>query len=553
MKQGQFNFASPLLHLPHHLFRNKPFTPHITALTHVISALKRLGIAIAMHHALTFLVPAIRYTIMSEAKLNLLDFRNSSIKTLHITWFAFFLTFMMWFSHAPMKPFIMAAFDMTNAQWKALLILNVALTIPARIVIGIMVDKLGPRMVYSILLAISALLCFGFASAQTYEQLALFRFLCGFIGAGFVIGIRMVGEWFPAKTVGVAEGVYGGWGNFGSAAAAWTLPAVAAYIYGGEDGWRYAIATVGCVAALYSIFFYRNARNTPQGSTYFKPKKSGGLEVSTKKDFWFYIAMNVPMYIALAVLTWKLSPAGVGLLTDSTAVIMWVVLGVLFVYQFYSIYQVNKDHLKNGVPEGDSYKFKQVAVLDWAYFVTFGSELAVVSMLPAFFMETFELSPVLAGLLGGAFAVMNLVARPSGGYLSDKLGRKKTLSVLIAGLCVGYLILSMVDATWMIPLAVAAVMLCSFFVQAGEGAVFAVVPLVKRRMTGQIAGMVGAYGNVGGVTFLTVYSFVDTSTFFLVIAAAAALCFLLVQFLDEPEGHIVETLPDGTVQLIGVS
>ncbi len=239
---------------------------------------------------------------MKETKLNLLDFSNRSIQTLHLTWFAFFLTFVMWFSHAPMKPFIMQAFDMTNAQWKALLILNVALTIPARIVIGMLVDKFGPRIVYSLLLMISAFLCWGFAFSQTYEQLALFRFLCGFIGAGFVIGIRMVSEWFPAKTVGLAEGVYGGWGNFGSAAAAWTLPAVAAYIYGGDEGWRYAIATTGVIAFVYGILFYRTVRNTPKGSTYFKPKKSGGLEVSNKKDFWLYIAMNVPIYIALAVL-----------------------------------------------------------------------------------------------------------------------------------------------------------------------------------------------------------------------------------------------------------
>ena len=442
---------------------------------------------------------------------------------------------------------------MTNAQWKALLILNVALTIPARIVIGMLVDKFGPRYVYSGLLICSAFLCWGFAFAQTYEQLALFRFLCGFIGAGFVIGIRMVSEWFPAKTVGLAEGVYGGWGNFGSAAAAWTLPAVTAYVYGGADGWRYAIATTGVVALLYGIFFFFNARNTPKGATYFKPKKSGGLEVSNKKDFWLYIAMNVPMYVALAVLTWKLSPSGVSLLSAEMANVMWAVLAGLFVFQIYQIYQVNKEHLSTEVPKIERYKFKQVAVLDWAYFVTFGSELAVVSMLPAFFMETFDLSPVKSGLLGGAFAVMNLVARPGGGYLSDKLGRKKTLSVLVAGLAVGYLVLSMIDATWAIPLAVAAVMMCSFFVQAGEGAVFAMVPLVKRRMTGQIAGMVGAYGNVGAVTFLTVYSFVSTSTFFMVIAGAACVCFILIQFLEEPAGHMHEVLPDGTVQLIEVS
>jgi len=489
---------------------------------------------------------------MSNTKLNLLDFSNSSIKTLHLTWFAFFLTFVMWFSHAPMKPFIMEAFDMTNAQWKALLILNVALTIPARIVIGMLVDKFGPRNVFSLLLMVSAFLCWGFAFSQSYEQLALFRFLCGFIGAGFVIGIRMVGEWFPAKTVGLAEGVYGGWGNFGSAVAAWTLPAVAAYIYGGDDGWRYAIATTGVLAFIYSGIFYRLARNTPKGSTYFTPKKTGGLEVSNKKDFWFYIAMNFPIYIALAVLTWKLSPAGVSLLSETTANILWLVLIVLFFYQNYHIYQVNKEHLKSEVPEIEQYKFKQVAILDWSYFVTFGSELAVVSMLPAFFMETFNLSPVTAGLLGGAFALMNLLARPGGGYLSDKFGRKKTLSILLTGLIAGYSILSLIDSSWMIPLAVMAVMMCSFFVQAGEGAVFAMVPLVKRRMTGQIAGMVGAFGNVGGVTYLTVYSFVDTSTFFMVIAGSAVFCLVLVQFLDEPKGHMHEVLPDGSVQLIEV-
>ncbi|CAH0991578.1 Nitrate/nitrite transporter NrtP [Sinobacterium norvegicum] len=490
---------------------------------------------------------------MSSQKLNLLNFSDSSIRTLHLSWFAFFLTFVMWFSYAPMKPFIVEAFNLTNGQWKALLILNVALTIPARIVVGMLVDKFGPRIVFSLLLITSSFLCWGFAFAQSYEQLALFRFLCGFTGAGFVIGIRLVGEWFPAKTVGLAEGVYGGWGNFGSSVAAWTLPALAAYSFGGEDGWRYAIAVTGVVALCYGVFFYLKARNTPAGSTYFKPKKSGGLEVSSQRDFWFYIAMNIPMYIALAVLTWKLSPAGVGLLTDGTSNILWLGLAIIFVFQFYQIYDVNKEIFSKEPAQADSYKFKQVAILDWAYFVTFGSELAVVSMLPAFFMESFGLTPIMAGLLGGAFAVMNLVARPGGGYLSDKLGRKKTLSFLIAGLAAGYMVLSQITAEWAIPLAVIAVMTCSFFVQAGEGAVFAMVPLIKRRMTGQIAGMVGAYGNVGAVTFLTVYSFVDTSTFFMVIASSAVICFGMVQFIEEPAGHMHEVLPDGTVQLIEVS
>jgi len=81
--------------------------------------------------------------------------------------------------------------------------------------------------------------------------------------------------------------------------------------------------------------------------------------------------------------------------------------------------------------------------------------------------------------------------------------------------------------------------------------VFAVVPLIKRRLTGQIAGMTGAYGNVGGVTFLTVLSFVSSEIFFLVIAGAAVCVFLATVFLlKEPSGQMTEVLPDGTVQII---
>lgn len=484
--------------------------------------------------------------------LNLFNWGDPKIKTLHVTWFAFFLTFLVWFSHAPLMVFIMEAFDLTSQQVKALLILNVALTIPARIVIGMLVDKLGPRLVYSGLLVTSSAICLGFATADSYQSLALFRFLLGFVGAGFVIGIRMVGEWFPAKQVGLAEGIYGGWGNFGSAAGAITLPTIA-LMFGGDDGWRYALGLTGVVAGFYGIFYYRVARNTPKGFTYFKPKKSGGLEVSSKRDLYFYLLMNVPMYLALAVLAYKLSPNGVALLSQGTTYSMWVLLVALFCLQTRMIWNVNKEHLRKGVPELEKYNFKQVAILNLAYFVTFGSELAVVSMLPLFFLETFEgVSPVQAGLLASGFAFMNLVARPTGGYFSDKLGRRRSLMFLIGGLTVGYFVLSQIDGSWWIPAAVIATMCCSFFVQAGEGAVFAIVPLVKRRMTGQIAGMTGAYGNVGAVTFLTILFYVSYSQFFLVIAAAATVIFFACLFLEEPKGNIAEVLPDGTVQLISV-
>ena len=83
---------------------------------------------------------------------------------------------MVWFNHAPLLVFIKEAFDLTSQQVKALMILNVALTIPARILIGILVDKIGPRKVYSGLLITSGIICIAFAFAQTYQQLALLSF-----------------------------------------------------------------------------------------------------------------------------------------------------------------------------------------------------------------------------------------------------------------------------------------------------------------------------------------------------------------------------------------
>jgi len=487
---------------------------------------------------------------MSSQKLNLLSF-SGNIRTLHLTWMAFFITFVVWFNHAPLMVAIRDTLGLDDQQVKTLLILNVALTIPARIVVGMLVDKYGPKIMFSMLLGISSFICFFFAIADSFEQMAVARFMLGFVGAGFVIGIRMISEWFPAKQVGLAEGIYGGWGNFGSAAAAMSLPTLA-LLFGGEHGWRYAIATTGAVALVYAFIYYNTVSDTPKGSTYFKPKKSGAMEVTSKGDFFLYIVMTVPLYAALALLAWKLSPAGVELLSQNIAYAIYVGLVALFLYQVYHIYQVNKEVFTTEVPEIHRYSFKQVAVLDLAYLATFGSELAVVSMLPLYFSDTFDISAVQAGLLASGFAFMNLVSRPVGGLFSDRLGRKKTLTICITGLAIGYVVLGMITPEWFLVFAVLATMACSFFVQAGEGAVFAVVPLVQRRLTGQIAGMAGAYGNVGAVTFLTVLSLVSAQTFFFVIAGTAVITLIAVQFMDEPRGQMAEILPDGTVQMIDV-
>ena len=489
--------------------------------------------------------------MQSAPRFTLLSMKGKT-GALHATWFAFFLSFVVWFNHAPLMATVRDALSLSDQEVATLLMLNVALTIPARIVVGMLVDRYGPRLMYSLVLAISSFLCFAYAMADSFEALALTRFLLGFVGAGFVIGIRMIGEWFPAREVGLAQGIYGGWGNFGSAAAAMTLPTLA-LIYGGENGWRYAIATTGVIALVYSIVYYRLVRNTPKGSTYFRPERTGSMEVTSVPDFFLYLVMKVPLVATLALIAWKLGPGNLGLLSAGLCQAFYLFCIAVYLYQAWHIYRINGHVFRKPVAAIHRYEFRQVAVLDLAYMVTFGSELAVVSMLPLYFRDTFELSTVAAGLLAASFAFMNLVARPSGGLISDRIGRRISLILLLTGLATGYLIMSQISAAWPLALAVMATMACSFFVQAGEGAVFAMVPLVKRRMTGQVAGMVGAYGNVGSVLFLTVLSVASPKLFFLVIAATALVTVVAVAFfLAEPRGSTAEILPDGTVQMIEV-
>jgi MFS transporter, NNP family, nitrate/nitrite transporter len=65
-----------------------------------------------------------------QGGLNLLRL-EPRIKVLHLTWLAFFVSFVVWFNHAPLMAAIRTSFNLTDQEVSALLILNVALT-PSR-------------------------------------------------------------------------------------------------------------------------------------------------------------------------------------------------------------------------------------------------------------------------------------------------------------------------------------------------------------------------------------------------------------------------------------
>lgn len=485
----------------------------------------------------------------------LFSFRDR-YRILHFNWFAFFISFVVWFSVAPFATTIQRELYLTAPQLKVLAICNLALTIPARIALGIVLDRYGPRLTFSALLVFALVPCLLTATAHDFNQLVWSSLINGIMGAGFIAGVRMVADWFPPREIGLAQGIYGGWGNFGAAAAQFCLPLLAvtiAVFTGGSLNWRIAIALVGFIAAIYGSIYWRYTQDTPPREVYQRPGRHGGLEVTSQRSFWAITLLDLGLLISLGLLTYPLAQNDIHFLNSSQVQLIWAVLGLLYLFQFYKTWQVNREVVGSLNPFAseflqpsqhyglnERYQVRQIALLDFTYLTNFGSQIAVLSILPTWFEQTFRLNPVTASLVAAAYPVLNLVSRPSGGLISDRAGsRKWTMTGLTVGIGIGYLLMGRLDAHSNLTVAIAITMLCAYFVQAGAGATFSMVPLIRKPVTGQIAGSVGAYGNVGGVVYLLIYSLSSAQTLFYSMGVTALICASLCAFfLQEPHSSV---------------
>ena len=496
-------------------------------------------------------------------------------RILHLNWFAFFISFVVWFSLAPFATTIGRELHLTLPQLKVLAICNLALTIPARILIGIVLDRYGSRLTFGALLIFAVVPCWLTATAQDFDRLVWSSLINSIMGAGFVAGVRMVAEWFPAKEMGLAQGIYGGWGNFGAAAAGFCLPMLAvtiSYFTGGLPNWRIAIAIVGVATAIYGSIYLRYAQDTPPGKVFERPERHGGLEVTSQRSFWAITLLDLGLLVSLGLLTYPLVQGNIHFLNTVEVVSIWVFLGLMYAFQFYKAWQVNREvvgsldpfsseflHPSRQYSPSQRYQVRQIALLDFTYWTNFGSQIAVLSILPAWFEQTFGLNPVIASLVATAYPVLNLVSRPSGGLLSDRLGsRKWTMTVITLGIGISYLLMGTLDARSNLTVAIGITMFCAYFVQAGAGATFSIVPLIRKSATGQIAGSVGAYGNAGGVVYLLIYSLSNAQTLFYSMGVAALICAsLCALFLKEPHSSAetaaaVTNIPDRAMELNGI-
>ncbi len=372
--------------------------------------------------------------------LQLLHFKSMPIRTFWITSIAFFICFFAWFGIVPFMPDVVKDLGLSPAQKWNSIILAVTGTVFARLVIGKLCDKYGPRLCYTYLLLLGAIPVILIGFVQTPLQFLICRLFIGFIGASFVITQFHTSIMFAPNIVGTANATSAGWGNLGGGANRLGMPLIAAAVvsFGVADevAWRYSMIIAGVVAMLMGLVYYFFTQDTPEGN--FADLKKEGKMPMLKKD-------EVPFASVL------------------------------------------KDY--------------RVWVLFLVYAACFGMELTVYGTMDDYLRNTFGFSRTTAGNLVLSFALMNIFARTLGGFFGDRFGKLKGLRgrVLFLALILAIegTMLTVFSTTTSIALGILFLIGFSVSVQMAEGATFSVVPFINKKAIGSISGIVGAGGNVG--------------------------------------------------------
>ena len=188
-------------------------------------------------------------------RIALLNFSTPQMRTFHMTWIAFFLCFFAWFGIAPLMSVVREEMQLTKEQVGWCVIGSVAITILARLVIGWMCDRYGPRLTYTWLLLLGSLPVMGIGLAHDFTTFLLFRVLIGAIGASFVITQYHTTQMFAANCVGTANATTAGWGNLGGGVTQLAMPLLFAAFVGvlgcsDAASWRLSMLVVGAMCAL---------------------------------------------------------------------------------------------------------------------------------------------------------------------------------------------------------------------------------------------------------------------------------------------------------------
>lgn len=440
---------------------------------------------------------------------------NKYGRVFFFSYLGFFIAFWSWYAFPPLLSItIRKDLRLTQNQVSNSNIIALTATLVVRVIAGPLCDRFGPRLTFVGLLFAGALPSGLAGTANSAGSLYAIRFFVGILGGTFVPCQVWSTGFFDRNIVGTSNALIGGWGNSGGGITYFVMPAIFDSLVHRQGltphvAWRvtfivpFILITVTATAMLFLT------EDTPTGKWADRGKVVPTTEHTTIVAATGGLAdkpSNTPSISSSDDKKTAVAPADVESGSGEVQIIDEVQHEI-----------VQKPTFKEAMKVATS---MQTIMLCAGYVCSFGGELAINSILGSYYLKNFKyLGQTQSGRWAAMFGLLNVITRPAGGFIGDLIYKwtnhnlwAKKMWIHFVGVVSGIFLiiigkLNPHNLGEMIGLI--AVMAC--FLEAGNGANFALVPHVHPHANGILSGLIGACGNLGGVIFAIIFRYHGTN------------------------------------------
>jgi len=446
---------------------------------------------------------------------------NKYGRVFFFSYLGFFIAFWSWYAFPPLlSKSIKADMHLSQNEIANSNIVALCATLLVRFIAGPMCDHFGPRITFASLLFAGAIPTALAGTAHNAMGLYFIRFFVGILGGTFVPCQVWTTGFFDRNVVGTANALVGGWGNSGGGITYFVMPAIYDSLKADQGlsshvAWRVSFIVPFIMITACALGLLLLTDDTPTG----KWSERGATVVSSADQTVSHHASVVPTTGALDD-----KPATTGSISSSdekkqekpTSDVESGRGDVQAVDEFQHEVVV-KPTLKEGLKVMFSL---QTLMLCSGYFCSFGGELAINSVLGAYYLKNFpSLGQTQSGRWAAMFGLLNIITRPLGGFAADVIykitGRNlwaKKFWIHFVGVMAGIMciVIGKLDPHNLSEM-IGLIAVMAIFLEAGNGANFALVPHIHPHANGILSGIVGATGNFGGIIFAIIFRYHKTN------------------------------------------
>src|SRR5688572_3177556 len=209
--------------------------------------------------------------------------KSGHTPTLLSAFLYFDLSFMVWVMLGPLAVQIATDLQLSPSEKGLMVATPVLAGALLRIVMGVLVDHIKPKMAGLIgqVIVILSLLLAWLHGIQTFQHALLLGIGLGFAGAAFAVALPLASRWYPPEHQGTALGIAGA-GNSGTVFAALFAPGLAV-AYGWNNVFGLALIPL-CIALVVYMIYAKDSPDTPSAKSL-----SQYLSILKDKDAWWFM------------------------------------------------------------------------------------------------------------------------------------------------------------------------------------------------------------------------------------------------------------------------